>query len=511
MNDIVLYLESQPALREILFIMDSHNGIKIMKDIFKGMRLDKITIYTSTKEILSSINRTLEKISADPDFLIPEKININDIDNLQSYRKSHEEVAIVFENITNCNLINSLSAINPKYLVGICNTKYLNSFDIWERFRSNTENIYLISSLPDTEPKICKWTRDAHNDIELSIIFPMYNIAQYLPQCIETVTAWRAEYIEYLFVDDGSPDNCADIVCDYAKKDPRIKLLRKKNGGCASARQYGLEHSKGQYIGFIDPDDFIDPYMYRKLLSKALEGTYEIAYCGYQEYYENTGTSLEVSDPIGLPYSQGTCDPNKINELIGYQRIAIWRGIYSRSLITRNKIHFYTDLRRFDDLPFKVEILSKTRSVVAVPEYLYYYRMSRPGQSVLADDDRLYVHFSIFKYLDQSIRNSSDRRQLDYLQLVKVHTHKYALEKIKKEFSKEYCSRAKKDIRSNFGLIEGTYIIQKLGSKYDVLFYILLYFGFNGIIRKLKNHHIHHDMSLENSIKKLKLLNPKNI
>ena len=106
-----------------------------------------------------------------------------------------------------------------------------------------------------------------------------------------------------------------------------------------------------------------------------------------------------------------------------------------------------------------------------------YDRLSRPGQDISADDERLYVHFPIFQYLDEFIQKSSDRRQLDYLQIVKVHTHRYALEKIKPQYISEYCKRSKRDIRSNYKFFEGSYIIWHNGSKEDMLYYIALYFG----------------------------------
>lgn len=72
------------------------------------------------------------------------------------------------------------------------------------------------------------WTCNDLSNIELSIVFPVYKVAAYLPKCIESVSQWDADYVEYLFVDDGSPDNCAEIISGYAQKDPRIHLLKKK-------------------------------------------------------------------------------------------------------------------------------------------------------------------------------------------------------------------------------------------------------------------------------------------
>lgn len=510
MDDMVLYLELQKLPKEVLLIIGSEHGIKIMQDILIGVCLEKLTILSLSEHLFKAVEKEKENIENDSQYYIPRQFILLRKNEFDDHKFGQEDLAILYEGVKNQEFVEKLSKLSAKYLIGMHDRNYINTFDIWEKFRENTKKIYIISYVGGGKKDVLNWEKNEENSIELSIIFPMYNIAKYLPQCIETVTKWQTDFVEFLFVDDGSPDNCADIVKKYAQRDSRIKLLSKKNGGCASARQYGLERAKGRYIGFVDPDDFIQPDMYRKLLAKALEGTYEIAYCGYQEYYENTGLSAEVPDVLSYPYNEGTSDPAKIDELIGYQRVAIWRGIYSKDLIQRNKIHFYTDLKRFDDLPFKIEVTSKARSVIAVPEYLYYYRMSRPGQDVSADDERLYVHFPIFEYLDKFMKNASNRNQLDYLHLVKVHTHRYALEKIKREFSKEYCRKAKRDIKGDFGFIEGMYVINKLGSKQDLLLFILLYWGWDGVIRKLL-HRKEKTLKENKAIKKLKLLNNKGI
>ena len=94
-----------------------------------------------------------------------------------------------------------------------------------------------------------------------------------------------------------------------------------------------------KYIGFIDPDDFIDESMFRKLLRAAMTGSYDVSYCGYNEYYENTKKTNRVEDVLGWPYCDGTTDQRKIWDLIIHCRVAIWRGIYKK-LFGKNQIHF---------------------------------------------------------------------------------------------------------------------------------------------------------------------------
>lgn len=319
-------------------------------------------------------------------------------------------------------------------------------FAVWDAYRKVSERIYIQRIGREERVELLNWEQ-REDTPELSVVFPVYNVAQYLPKCIETVTAWDFDGIEFLFVNDGSPDESRELILQYAAKDPRIRLIDKENGGCASARQCGMEAARGRYVGFFDPDDFIDPTMYQKLLARALMGGYDICYCGYKEYYESDGSEREVPDTIGEPYIYGITDENEIHKLIMYTRVAIWRGIYRREFLVIKKLGFYTDLRRFDDLPFKVETFANADSVVTVPEYLYYYRLQRPGQDVACTDERLYVHFDIFRHLEETLGASKNQHLIDELQVVKFQTHIYAYEKIDEVLRKDYNNKMMQDLR----------------------------------------------------------------
>jgi len=390
---------------------------------------------------------------------------------------------LLFDEHADHALILKLSEKEPQALVGLMrgtNTTYLR---IWEAYRESCMHIYLRYRLNNDKLEVLDWTKNK-SGIELSVIFPVYNVGKYLEQCIQSISAWKAPYVEYLFVNDGSPDNSRDIILLHAAKDPRIKLIDKPNGGCASARQKGLSLAQGRYIGFIDPDDYIDPDMFRQLLSRALLGNYETCWCGYNEYYESTGTSRRAEDALDEPYASGTFDTNMIHRLILYQRIAIWRGIYSRELLDRAKISFCTELRRFDDLPFKVEVCAQARSAVCIKQYLYYYRLNRPGQDVSCNDERLYVHFDIFRHLDKVFDRLDNRKLRDYLQMCKIQTHAYALSKIDIKFADEYCRRAKQDLSRNCGIFRTVLGIKRWLGGSGIGAYLAIMLGKGSLYKK---------------------------
>ena len=113
----------------------------------------------------------------------------------------------------------------------------------------------------------------------ISVIIPVYNVEKYLPECIESVLKQTHTNLEIILVDDGSPDNSPQICDEYAQKDSRIKVIHKENGGVSSARNEGLKIAKGEWISFIDADDWVEKNFCEILLNKAVKTQSDIALC----------------------------------------------------------------------------------------------------------------------------------------------------------------------------------------------------------------------------------------
>lgn len=118
------------------------------------------------------------------------------------------------------------------------------------------------------------------NDPLFSIIVPMYNVERYLPECVESISAQTLRDIEIILVDDGSPDRCGEMAEQYARADERIRVVHRRNGGLGSARNSGLEVARGEYIGFVDSDDWVEPEMYEKLYEAASHTAAQIVFAG---------------------------------------------------------------------------------------------------------------------------------------------------------------------------------------------------------------------------------------
>ena len=124
---------------------------------------------------------------------------------------------------------------------------------------------------------------------ELSIIVPIYNVEAYLPRCLDSILAQTFTDFELILVDDGSPDRCGEIMEEYAAQDGRIITVHQENLGVSAARNAGLRLAQGTYIGFVDPDDWIDPEMYVVLLAMMKETGSDLGICDWRDSYPNGG------------------------------------------------------------------------------------------------------------------------------------------------------------------------------------------------------------------------------
>ena len=118
-------------------------------------------------------------------------------------------------------------------------------------------------------------------DALISVILPVYNVERYLPKCMDSLFAQTYANLEFLLIDDGSGEACARLCDSYLQNDARVRVFHKPNGGLSDARNYGIPYAVGEYIGFVDSDDYLDLTMYEKLYNRAVETDSDIVTCGY--------------------------------------------------------------------------------------------------------------------------------------------------------------------------------------------------------------------------------------
>lgn len=248
--------------------------------------------------------------------------------------------------------------------------------------------------------KLLSKIADYESKALISIIVPIYNVEKYLRQCLDSIQDQSYQNFECLLINDGSPDNSADICKEYVSKDPRFRYIEKENGGVSSARNLGLEHSKGEYITFIDSDDWVDLDYLEVLHSKIKEYNTDFVISSYkkfdmdedcfylhiwdQDYYERIWTSQELLSQL----------PNLENYDGSYT--VSWGKLFKRSIF--DEILFNEQRKFGEDFECSFKLYLSMTSCLYIHKALYNYRLhseSMLGQVVterqLMDDIEIRV------------------------------------------------------------------------------------------------------------------------
>lgn len=213
----------------------------------------------------------------------------------------------------------------------------------------------------------------------ISIIVPVYKVEPYLSQCLDSIIGQTYRNLEIILVDDGSPDNCGAICDSYAENDERIQVIHKPNGGVSSARNAGLRASCGEWIGWVDSDDWIEPAMFETLFSAIQETGADIAVCGH---WENFRDHIEI---CGWPVRQILDTQEALGELLRNDRIKnlLWDRLFHRTLFDNIR---FPEGRTYEDIAMMHWLFLRADKVVCIPDILYHYRQ-REGSIV--DDTSL--------------------------------------------------------------------------------------------------------------------------
>ena len=199
----------------------------------------------------------------------------------------------------------------------------------------------------------------------ISIVVPIYNVEKYIHKCVDSIINQTYKEIEIILVDDGSPDNCGSICDEYSQKDDRIKVIHQKNKGLSGARNSGTNIAKGEYIAFIDSDDYIVSNMYELLLNKILTTKSDVAICNFRES-KSTNYPFEKNN-----YTLTTLDQRETFQNYLDYGFYVWRNLYKRTVI--ESVEFKEDILFVEDIFFGADIISKiTKSVfIDLPLYIY--------------------------------------------------------------------------------------------------------------------------------------------
>lgn len=269
------------------------------------------------------------------------------------------------------------------------------------------------------------------NDL-ISIIIPVYKVEKYLEKCIESVLKQTYTNLQIILVDDGSPDNCGKICDEYAKKDSRIEVIHKANGGLSDARNVGISKAKGRYIGFVDSDDYIKEDMYEILLNLIKKYDADVSICNLYDVIDGN-----------------ECIRNKENGIKEYSRLDIlkevlldkniqsyaWNKLYKKELFDEIK---YPIGKKYEDIGTTFYLFEKCNKIVVTSEPEYYY----------------------LKRADSLVNNVTESTILDYTEII-IQRYLYIKQNIKelRKYNNYYLAKtlitAHNDIENLENISEG--------------------------------------------------------
>ena len=234
----------------------------------------------------------------------------------------------------------------------------------------------------------------------VSVIVPVYKVEKYLDKCVESIVEQTYKNLEIILVDDGSPDNCPSMCDDWAARDSRIKVMHKANGGLSSARNAGLGIFGGEFVMFVDSDDWIERDAVQSLIS--LSGDVDIIMCGFsienesgEVSYENSGKKeIKGSDILG-------------EFVLDNIRPEVCAKLYRSSLFSGER--FDESIRYAEDLDMNYRLMKKAEGFISTDEGFYHY-IRRSGS--ITDTDMTAGRASLYEITEKIIEDNSGNRNL---------------------------------------------------------------------------------------------------
>nr|WP_297939137.1 glycosyltransferase [uncultured Lachnoclostridium sp.] len=288
----------------------------------------------------------------------------------------------------------------------------------------------------------------------ISIIVPIYNVERFLGQCIESIINQTYRNLEIILINDGSTDNSLEICQFYNKLDDRIILVNKKNEGLGATYNLGIKKAKGEYIGLVEPDDYIDSDMYEVLLSSALKYSSDLTKCGLYNY-----NSLNNTNIIHKDYLLGTLNqPIKSFQIDDFKQLyfyhsSVWSYLYKSSFIKQFKFLEKKGAAYVDAL-FAYKVLTQATSIYIVPRCFYHWRVEGQNNSISLTDERILALIDSFYEIKEyllSINKFNDLREEFFYHCIcaNLDHYRHIESKYKKEYKNKLRDLCRNDLLDN--------------------------------------------------------------
>ena len=207
----------------------------------------------------------------------------------------------------------------------------------------------------------------------VSVIVPVYNVAQYLPQCLASLREQTYQSLEVLLINDGSTDGSKEICRSYAELDERFHLIDKPNSGVSDSRNRALDRAKGKYLQFVDADDFLAPDATEKLVHAAQSSGADLVISHFYRLLEDRAAPKGHIKGEKL-LTRAEFAEEMVKAPANFYYGVLWNKLFRRSIVEAHHLRFDREVSWCEDFLFNLEYIQYTRLVAAIPQPLYYYR-----------------------------------------------------------------------------------------------------------------------------------------
>ena len=276
----------------------------------------------------------------------------------------------------------------------------------------------------------------------ISVIIPVYNVEKYLIECLDSVCNQTFRDLEIICVNDGSTDNSLNILQRYAKRDSRIKIISQENEGLGSARNTGLTHANGEYVCFIDSDDFLFNDSIEKMYINVQSNNSDLVIFRFNLFDEGQFS------PGGFGLDKMFGNRDYLNFTFNYKNLvkfllnanfAVWSKLYKREFLEEYNFTFPVGIA-YEDVLFHVKTLIKADSISFVPEFLYNYRSSNED-SIMHNNDNIWDILEVCNSVEYFLKDEGYfmELRLEFLIFKITQLVQYVLFSNSEEFFKVVC------------------------------------------------------------------------
>ena len=294
--------------------------------------------------------------------------------------------------------------------------------------------------------------------VKVSIIIPVYNVERYLEECMESVLGQTLKEIEIICVNDGSSDGSPGILKEYARRDKRVILIDQENRGYGYAMNRGIERASGEYIGIVEPDDYVSLSMYEELYQKAKEYSLDLVKADFYRFKRDRSGSMQLYynhlSPDIRDYHKvfnSSTDPDTLRYIMN-----TWSGIYRREFIVQNHIrHNETPGASFQDNGFFFQTFIYARRGMILDRPYYMNRRDNPDSSINSPE-KVYCINVEYDYIRKLLLKDSEIwERFKYMYwFKKYHNYMGTLRRIKEEYKREYLLRFSEELKRGMALGE---------------------------------------------------------